>query len=180
MPATALSTAPAVTGAPASAAAAKASSSAVPSAASVAASAGVDTSKLVVVGERSRAIRRLMSVVRAAGTDQKAFVVASDRVMRLLTEEALAELPHEDVTVTTPCGPYDGCVLKTDSKKRSGEAALTAVSIVRSGNVLLEAVRDVVPDVGVGHVLVQRDESDPEKRPIFFYKKFPKGVADGE
>ena len=41
---------------------------------------------------------------------------------------------------------------------------------------MVEAVREVVPDIAVGHVLVQRDESDPEKRPKFYYKKFPKDV----
>jgi uracil phosphoribosyltransferase len=41
---------------------------------------------------------------------------------------------------------------------------------------MVEAVREVIPDCSVGHVLVQRDESDPEKKPKFYYKKFPKGI----
>ena len=53
----------------------------------------------------------------------------------------------------------------------------TQISIVRSGNVILEGVRQVIPDVAVGYVLVQRDEDDPEKKPIFYYKKFPSDIA---
>ena len=33
-----------------------------------------------------------------------------------------------------------------------------------------------VPDCAVGHVLVQRNEDDPLKRPVFFYKKFPPDI----
>lgn len=48
---------------------------------------------------------------------------------------------------------------------------------MRSGNVLLEVLRSIVPDIAVGHVLVQRDEESEDKKPIFFYSKFPDDVA---
>eukprot|EP00947_MAST-08B_sp_MAST-8B-sp1_P000181 g181.t1 len=58
------------------------------------------------------------------------------------------------------------------------EEALCAVSVVRSGDILLEAVRQIVPGIAVGKILVQRDESDPEKRPKLFYSKFPPNLPE--
>ena len=47
-----------------------------------------------------------------------------------------------------------------------------------SGDILQEAVRQIVPGVKVGKILIQRDESSIEKLPKLFYKKFPKDIAD--
>ena len=112
--------------------------------------------------------KNLWEVCKKFVDNCRKFLDASNRVMRLLVEESLAYLPYDDTKVETACGTYNGC--KTVAKEAEG---LTAVSILRSGNVLLEAVREVVPEVSVGYVLVQRDESDPEKKPKFFYEKFP-------
>ena len=46
------------------------------------------------------------------------------------------------------------------------------------GDILLEAVRQVEPGVAIGKILIQRDENDPEKKPILFYKKLPKDIAE--
>eukprot|EP00392_Amoebophrya_sp_AT5.2_P005310 g5319.t1 len=125
---------------------------------------------------QSPAVARLMSFVRAKNTDQLNFVKFSNRVMRLLVEEALSHLPHEDSPVETARGTYPGKKLG-EGGGQFQEKDLCAVSIVRSGNTMLESVREVIPDVAVGHILVQRDESDPEKKAIFFYKKFPADIA---
>merc|ERR1711941_56901 len=86
-------------------------------------------------------------------------------------EESLARLPSaSSVTIETPCGPHEGLSMGVPSED------LCAVSIVRSGNTLLEVVRGVMPEVATGHVLVQRDESDPEKKPVYFYHKLPPDV----
>lgn len=71
--------------------------------------------------------------------------------MRLVAEDALAEFPVERIRIETPCGPTSG-LLPTDP------TLICAVSIVRSGDALLEAVRDVEPGVRVGKILIQRDE----------------------
>jgi uracil phosphoribosyltransferase len=83
---------------------------------------------------------------------------------------ALAELPIEAVDITTPCGPFAGV-------QGPDPVTICAVSIVRSGDALLEAVRDIEPGIRVGKILIQRDESDPEKLPKLFYSKMPAGVA---
>jgi len=94
----------------------------------------------------------------------------SKRAMRLLAEDALAEFPSTDVQINTPCGPCGGCV-------GPDPTTICAVSIVRSGDALLEVVRDVEPAVRVGKVLIQRDELHPDKIANLFYSKLPPTVG---
>uniref|UniRef100_A0A7S3V2X3 uracil phosphoribosyltransferase n=1 Tax=Aplanochytrium stocchinoi TaxID=215587 RepID=A0A7S3V2X3_9STRA len=121
---------------------------------------------------QSRAITALFTQVRDKNTDQTGYVHYADRLMRILAEEGLAHMNSvSEKTVHTPCGPYKG--LETTRK-------ICAVSIMRSGDILLEAVRRVDPRVTVGKILIQRDEADPEKRPKLFYSKLPPDVAECE
>jgi uracil phosphoribosyltransferase len=91
--------------------------------------------------------------------------------MRLVAEDALSEFPLEAVTLTTPCGPCQGVkALPPDS--------ICAVSIIRSGDCLLEAVREIEPATKVGKILIQRDESHPDKIAKLFYSKLPHDVKD--
>jgi len=89
--------------------------------------------------------------------------------MRLLAEDALAEFPTSDVDITTACGVFQGI-------ERIEPTNLCAVSIVRSGDCLLEAVREVEPGCRVGKILIQRDESHKDKIAKLFYSKLPPGV----
>jgi len=92
--------------------------------------------------------------------------------MSILVEEGLAYLPEVSARrVRTPCGVYDGLVLPSAQ-------SLAAVSIMRSGDCLLEAVRRTVPGVAVGKVLIQRDESAPGKEPRLIYVKLPADIAE--
>jgi len=88
--------------------------------------------------------------------------------MRLLAEESIAELPYEDATIQTPCGSYDGTLIKTDD--------LCAVSIIRAGDALLESVRECIPGVAVGKILIQRNEKSKAKEAVLSYSKMPPGV----
>merc|ERR1719159_1558269 len=120
----------------------------------------------------SRALRCLFSVIRHKDTKQQQYVEYCDRLMRILAEEGLARLPTaKETEIPTPCGPYGGLAYGTDYSD------LCTVSIVRSGDTLLEAVREIAKGTAVGHVLVQRDENDPEKKPVYFYHKLPPDVA---
>jgi uracil phosphoribosyltransferase len=55
---------------------------------------------------------------------------------------------------------------------------ICAVSIIRSGDCLVEAVREVEPATKVGKILIQRDEDHPDKIAKLFYSKLPHDVAD--
>ena len=89
---------------------------------------------------------------------------------RILVEEALTYLPSESVDIQTPCGPYTGKQISTDK--------ILAVSIIRAGicwflqiykspgDSLLQSVLDLIPNVKIGKILIQRDEKSEDKRPI--------------
>ena len=92
--------------------------------------------------------------------------------MRLLGEEALARLPAVvEGEVETPCGLAQGLVTVAGPP-------VCVVSIVRSGDILQEAVRYLQPGVSVGKILIQRDESKPDKPAILYYKKLPKNISE--
>lgn len=90
--------------------------------------------------------------------------------MRLLAEDAIAELPERAVVVTTPCSVTSGFEIDTSN--------LCAVSIIRAGDSLLESVRECLPGVHVGKILIQRNEESPDKEANLYYSKLPPGVED--
>lgn len=47
-----------------------------------------------------------------------------------------------------------------------------------AGDILQEAVRQLQPGVKVGKILIQRDETTPDKLPQLYYKKLPRDIAD--
>eukprot|EP00093_Oithona_nana_P006740 06740.XXX_128766_130599_1 [CDS] Oithona nana genome sequencing. len=99
-------------------------------------------------------------------------MIYGDRLMRILAEEALCRLPSiGDGSVETPCGMASGLVDKW-------KLDICLVSVVRSGDILQEAVRQLQPGVKVGKILIQRDESSESKTPVLYYKKLPKDIAD--
>ena len=90
--------------------------------------------------------------------------------MTLLAEEGLARVATKKVTVETPCGVYEGL-------QGPDPEDMCVVSIPRSGDILMEAVRRVSVGISVGKILCQRDESDPLKRAKLFYSKLPKNIS---
>lgn len=89
--------------------------------------------------------------------------------MRILVEDALAEFPTKQVKIETPCGVYDGVQTLPPTE-------ICAVSIMRSGDALLEAVREVEPACKVGKILIQRNESSRNKQAMLFYTKLPENI----
>ena len=75
------------------------------------------------------------------------FQIIGDRLMRLLGEEALARLPTVvEGSVETPCGMAQGFVDKPGPP-------VCVVSIVRSGDILQEAVRYLQPGIELSRKL---------------------------
>jgi len=120
----------------------------------------------------SRSISLLLTKLRDKNTNCKEFNFYGDRLMRILAEEALARLPSvKNGTVETPCGSCDG-ILEGNLEK------LCIVSIPRSGDILQEAVRQICPGVGIGKILIQRNEKTAEKTAELYYKKLPRYITE--
>jgi len=119
----------------------------------------------------SRAIQLLLGKLRDVKTDQPTYMRVADCLCDLLAMEALcAEHLTANVKVQTPCGVADTIELKFPK--------ICAVSILRSGDILAEAVRrNKIVDCVVGKILIQRDEKDPEKKSRLFYEKLPGDIS---
>lgn len=96
------------------------------------------------------------------------FVTASNRLTRLIVEEAVACLPSTPCTVETPCGTYAGTQLPDES-------SIVVISILRAADCMVGEVRAMMPSVAVGKILIQRDEET--KQPKMMYSKLPSDVA---
>ena len=119
----------------------------------------------------SRAMTALFSVIRNKDTSTENYITYCDRLCTMLAEEGLARVQTvSPATVQTPCGPYAGLNVPAYS-------TMCAVSIMRSGDILLEALRKVALGITVGKVLIQRDEEDPEKKAKLFYSKLPPTIT---
>ncbi|CAK4885197.1 unnamed protein product [Aphanomyces euteiches] len=110
-------------------------------------------------------IQSLHLMMRDKRSSHLQFKQHADRLMRLLAEEALASCTMEFATVWTPNGvEYSG--MRPNSN-------VCAVPIERSGDSLLEQVLQCDPAVSVGKLLIEHDETSPEKSPVLFYSKLP-------
>ncbi|CAK9002535.1 unnamed protein product [Durusdinium trenchii] len=109
-----------------------------------------------------------MSIIRDKKTCQVDYVRAADRLMAILAEEGIARLPSvKPQAIETPCGPCNGLTVPDGH-------TICAVDIVRSGGILLEAVRKVLPDLKTAKILIQRDEETA--LPKLYYSKLPDGI----
>merc|ERR1712232_1093004 len=108
------------------------------------------------------------TAIRDKAAPREQFVTCSNRLVRLLIEEALGLLPATPITVETPHGPYEGVKLPK-------EKDICAVSILRAADCMLGEVRVMMPTVSVGKVLIQRDEATA--LPQLIYAKLPPDVA---
>ena len=82
---------------------------------------------------RSSAVPRLMSMVRAKpdgeAETRRRFIRYSDRAIHLLVEEALAALPHKDLTVHAAGGLYQGQTL-LNGEEGEGMCGVRSISFV--------------------------------------------------
>jgi uracil phosphoribosyltransferase len=112
-------------------------------------------------------LKVLYTKIRDKNTSRSEFIFSSDRIMRLLIEEALNQLPIKTKTISTPL----------NSKFIGAEfgGKICAVSIIRAGESMEKAVREVCDKIRIGKILIQRDEKTA--KPILFYSKLQSDIS---
>ncbi|XP_065907443.1 uracil phosphoribosyltransferase homolog [Dysidea avara] len=142
------------------------------SSASMASSVDLDVIELIEsfpnlkVMESNNQIKELQTVLRDKTTCREDFVFYSDRLIRLVIEEALNWLPCEKITVTTPTGfEYEGQMFVKGN---------CGVSIMRSGEAMERGLRECCRSIRIGKILIRHDPDT--KEPKLYYAKFPADI----
>lgn len=113
-------------------------------------------------------VRELQTVLRDKSTSRGDFIFFADRLIRLVVEEGLNQLPYRTRQVTTPTGQvYDGLRY---------EKGNCGVSIMRSGEAMEQGLRDCCRSIRIGKILIQSDEDTHEAKIV--YAKLPPDIAD--
>jgi uracil phosphoribosyltransferase len=106
--------------------------------------------------------QHLLTGLRDQDTPPPVFRTLAKRLTLVLVVEAVRSLPAEEVSVRTPLEPAPGRRIAPD---------LVAVPILRAGLGMLEAVVDLFPEISVGYVGLERDETTLQ--PTSYYEKLP-------
>ncbi|QPG75767.1 Uracil phosphoribosyltransferase, synthesizes UMP from uracil [Brettanomyces nanus] len=115
----------------------------------------------------SNQLRCLYTIIRDEKTSRADFVFYSDRIIRLLVEEGLNQLPVKSKTILTPTGStYHGFEF---------EGKICGVSIIRAGESMEQGLRACCRSVRLGKILIQRDEETA--LPKLFYVKLPTDIS---
>nr|CAG4644137.1 EOG090X09VM [Lepidurus arcticus] len=113
-------------------------------------------------------LKELQTIIRDRNTSRSDFKFYADRLIRLVIEEGLNQLPYTQTTVTTPTGcSYEGLQYQKGN---------CGVSIVRSGEAMEQGLRDCCRSIRIGKILIDSDHDTHEARVV--YAKFPEDIAN--
>lgn len=104
----------------------------------------------------------LLAGLRDTKTSPERFRVLAKRLATVLVLEATRNLAVRDATVRTPLA---------DAPARLIGTMVVAVPVLRAGLGMLETVTELLPDVQVGYVGLERDETTLQ--PTSYYLKVP-------
>ncbi|ODQ68545.1 uracil phosphoribosyltransferase [Nadsonia fulvescens var. elongata DSM 6958] len=122
----------------------------------------------ILVLPQTNQLLSLYTIIRDKATSRSDFIFYSDRIIRLLVEEGLNQLPVTPRTVQTATGVnFDGVTF---------QGKICGVSIMRAGESMEQGLRDCCRSVRIGKILIQRDEETA--LPKLFYDKLPEDIAD--
>ncbi|KAK4299640.1 hypothetical protein Pmani_028099 [Petrolisthes manimaculis] len=112
-------------------------------------------------------VKELQTIIRDRNTSRSDFKFYADRLIRLVVEEGLNQLPYSDCTITTPTGcQYQGLQFVKGN---------CGVSIVRSGEAMEQGLRSCCRSIRLGKILVESDLETHEARVV--YAKFPDDIS---
>src|SRR5436309_4409795 len=106
--------------------------------------------------------QHLLTQLRDVGTPPPVFRTIAKRLTILIVLEAVRGLPTVELEVDTPLERTSGRLISPD---------LVAVPILRAGLGMLEAVTELFPEVSVGYIGLERD--DTTLLPTSYYEKMP-------
>ncbi len=107
-------------------------------------------------------VTHLLTELRDRGTPPAQFRSLTKRLAFALLLEAVRDVPAVAREVETPLERTPGAAMPDD---------LVAVPILRAGLGMLEAVVDLLPEVSVGYIGLERDHATLE--PASYYEKLP-------
>lgn len=123
--------------------------------------------------EQTEHLRALHTIIRDKATPLGDFVFFSNRLSRLVIEEVLNQLPvvYDEKVVSTPVPgqEYQGYDIRNITSK------VAFISVMRAGEAMEEAVREVLIGAPIGKILIQ---SHGQKRPELFYYKMPRKLSE--
>ncbi|VEU23263.1 DEKNAAE104388 [Brettanomyces naardenensis] len=126
-----------------------------------------EVAKNIIQLRLTNQLRCLYTIIRDENTKRADFVFYSDRIIRLLVEEGLNQLPTKPKNVVTPTGAtFHGYEF---------EGKICGVSIIRAGESMEQGLRDCCRSVRLGKILIQRDEETA--MPKLFYVKLPSDIS---
>ncbi|MBS1988786.1 uracil phosphoribosyltransferase [Candidatus Dependentiae bacterium] len=111
----------------------------------------------------------LLTTLRDQNTDMALFSGTVRNLTPFLVQRVFQCLEMQDVIIQTPVAQSIGAELKNN---------IVLVTVLRSGDALLEGFRRYLPDAPVGKILVQRDEQTSE--PNYLYRKVPKAFKNNK
>ncbi|KAK8731930.1 hypothetical protein OTU49_007333 [Cherax quadricarinatus] len=112
-------------------------------------------------------VKELQTIIRDRNTSRSDFKFYADRLIRLVVEEGLNQLPYSDCSITTPTGcQYQGLQFVKGN---------CGVSIVRSGEAMEQGLRSCCRSIRLGKILVESDLETHEARVV--YAKFPEDIS---
>jgi len=112
-------------------------------------------------------IRGMHTKIRNRSTPRTEFVFYADRLIRLIVEAALGQLPFEEATVTTPIGDL---YLGVSFARR-----LCGVSLIRSGEAMERSLTACCQGIKIGKILIHRQS---DSKDALAYENLPHDIAD--
>lgn len=127
-----------------------------------------EVEKNVILLAQTNQLIGLYSIIRDQTTKRGDFVFYSDRIIRLLVEEGLNQLPVDRAVIK--------CYGGHEFQGANFLGKICGVSIVRAGELMEMGLRECCRSVRIGKILIQRDEETA--LPKLFYEKLPEDIAD--
>ncbi|CAD8149831.1 unnamed protein product [Paramecium pentaurelia] len=119
---------------------------------------------------RENQTQHILSMIRDVNSDIVTFRQNSDRLIRILLEQALAHIEKKNSIKQSPLGFYDANQVKFSDQE------ICIVSILRSGNAFLNEALKVIQGASIGQILIQRNEET--SMPKYFFEKLPENINE--